>query len=227
MTDPRATTTPTSSTATASPDVDDIGFSVHELQYLLSISPGDSADRTAELLNVAPVPNVDETILTGGASLLSSGRLEISAEGFFRPKEAALIVAFILATSHRWTIITGATDDAVDLGVFIESPSGGVLAQPRTLGTWWFVLLDPEADPGQVLVDTVFGLADAASRTGVTVRTETRTGDRTFSVRREADEWTFGVGPSDSDSPERLVENIPRAPAVQALREFIEQIRPE
>ena len=222
-------TDPNSATATASPsspDVDDIGFSVHELQYLLGISPGDSADRCADLLNVGPLPSLDESILTGGASLLSSGRLEMLVDGSFRPTEGALIVAFILSTSHRWSVITGATDDAVDLGVFIESPSGGVLAQPRTLGTWWFVLLDPQADPGQVLVDTVFGLAGSAPHTGVTVRTATRIDDRTFSVRRQADDWAFGFGPSDSDAPEELVEDTTRARAEAAVRGFLGGIAP-
>lgn len=201
----------------------DIGFSVHELQYLLGISPGESADRSAELLNVGPVPIVDETILVGGASLLSSGRLEMLGDGSFRPTDAALIVAFVLTTAHRWTVITGATEDSVDLGVFIESPSGGVLAQPRTLGTWWFVLLDPTAAPGQVLADTVFGLADQSEHTGVTVRTGSQMDDRTFSVRRQGDLWAYGQGRSSSDEPDELLEDVSRDRVMPAVRAFIEE----
>jgi hypothetical protein len=214
------TTTAAAPQAT-SDEVPDIGFSVHELHYLLSISPGESADRSAELLNVAPVPSVDESILIGGASLLTSGRLEVLDDGSFAPRDAALIVAFILTTADRWTLITGATDTAVDLGVFIESPSGAVLAQPRTLGTWWFVLLDPSAEPGEVLVDTVFGLADAAEHSGVTVRTGTRTDDRTLSVRRLRDDWAYGVGQSDRDTPDELVESVSRPVVEAAVRAFI------
>jgi hypothetical protein len=214
-----ATTIPATAPS-ATDQMNDIGFSVHELQYLLSIAPGDSADRSAELLNVGPVPSVDETILVGGASLLSSARLEISDDGSFRPLGAALIVAFILSSANRWTFITGGTDESVDAGVFVESPSGGLLAQPRTLGTWWFVLLDPAADPAQVLVDTAVGMADTAAHAGVTVRTATTSDDRTFSLRRQDGDWGYGFGPSDSDVPTRLVESTTRETVVDALRSF-------
>ena len=65
--------------------VSDVGFSVEELQYLLSVAPGSSADRSADLLNVAPVPSVDETIVVGGATLLSRGQLEFIEGGQFQP----------------------------------------------------------------------------------------------------------------------------------------------
>jgi len=214
-----ATTIPEAA-STAADQKSDIGFSVHELEYLLSIAPGDSADRSADLLNVAPVPGIDETILNGGASLLSSGRLEVTDDGSYRPVGAALIVAFILSTANRWHFMSGGTAESVDAGAFIESPSGGVIAQPRTLGTWWFVLLDPSADPAQVLVDTVLGLADSGSRAGVTLRTATVSDDRTFSVRHEDDEWAYGFGPSDSDDPTRIVEATTRDSVVAALRAF-------
>jgi hypothetical protein len=214
-----ATTIPEAASAAAD-QKSDIGFSVHELQYLLSIAPGESADRSADVLNVGPVPVVDETILIGGASLLSSGRLEITDDGSFRPNGAALIVAFILSTANRWHFMTGGADQAIDAGVFIESPSGGVLAQPRTLGTWWFVLLDPSADPAQVLVDTVVGLADSGSHSGVTLRTATVSDDRTFSLRKKDGEWAYGFGPSDSDAPTRIIEEATRDSVVAALRAF-------
>src|SRR5690606_13982815 len=100
-----------------------------ELEYLLSIAPGPSADRSAELLRVEPIPSVDEAILTGGAALLARGQLELVDGGEFKPVDAALVIAYILTNAIRWTSISGATEDAADLGVFIESPHGGVLAQ--------------------------------------------------------------------------------------------------
>lgn len=217
--DDMATTNP-AVTPDTTEQMTDIGFSVHELQYLLSISPGESSDRSADLLNVGPVPSIDETILVGGASLLSSGRLEMLDDGAFRPTGAALIVAFILTTANRWHFITSAAGEAVDAGVFIESPSGGVLAQPRTLGTWWFVLLDPAAQPGQVLVDTVVGLAESGQHSGVTLRTATSSDDRTFSVRRLDNEWAYGYGPSDSATPAELVEGTTKQAVAAALRAF-------
>jgi len=214
------TTTIPEAASTAADHTTDIGFSVHELQYLLSIAPGEGADRSADLLNVGPVPSVDETILVGGASLLSSGRLEVTEDGSFRPTGAALIVAFILTSSNRWHFITGGADDSIDAGVFVESPSGGVLAQPRTLGTWWFVLLDPAAAPAQVLVDTVIGMAESGERAAVTLRSATTADDNTFSVRRLGDDWAYGFGPSNADAPTQLVEETTRDTVVAALRAF-------
>src|SRR5690606_31596126 len=82
------TDTTTMSTDSGQEQVPDVGYSVAELEYLLSIAPGASADRSAELLRVDPIPSVDEAILTGGAALLARGQLELVEGGEFKPVDA-------------------------------------------------------------------------------------------------------------------------------------------
>lgn len=188
--------------------VPDIGYSVAELEYLLSVAPGASADRSAELLNVAPVPSVDETILTGGAALLARGQLEFIEGGEFKPVDAALVVAYILTNAIRWTSISGATGDAADLGLFIESPHGGVLAQPRILGTWWFIILDPASVPADVIVRSAFGFAEQGDSMGVMVQMMTLEESRTFSFRKDGKDYGYAFGDTGSPEPEKLAEDV-------------------
>lgn len=201
--------------------VPDIGFSVHELQYLLSIAPGEIADKSAQVFNVGPVPAVDETILIGGAALLARGQLEFREGGEFQPVDAALIVAYMLTNATRWTTITGATEDAADLGVYVESPSGGVLAQPRTLGTWWFVLLDPDSVPGEIVIASVLGMAEQGATTGVVAQSVTLEHDRTFNVRRDAGAWGFAYGTTGASEPEFVAETATMDELVVELASFV------
>lgn len=201
--------------------VPDTGFSVEELQYLLSIAPGEIADRSAQVLNVGPVPSVDETILVGGAGLLARGQLEFRDGGEFQPVDAALVIAYILTNATRWTTITGATGDTADLGVFVESPSGGLLAQPRTLGTWWFVILDPASVPAEIVIASVMGMATQGEKTGVVAQTATLEHDRTFSVRREGATWGFAYGATGAPQPEQLSETATTDELVIELASFV------
>jgi len=207
------------------PDLDeklpDIGFSVEELQYLLSVAPGESGATSGEMLNVGPVPPVDETLLVGGAALLARGQLVLDDDGRFAPVDAALVVAFILTTATRWTSITGATEDTADTGAYIESPSGGLLAQPRTLGTWWFVFLDPAAPPAEILVETVMGLIGEAKTSGALARTITADDDRSFSVRRTGDGWAHAYGATGSEMPDLISMQSTREQVSLDLAAFI------
>ena len=206
MTDTNARTPSGISDTTGQADVPDVGFSVEELQYLLSINPGSAADRSAEILNVAPVPSIDETILVGGAALLARGQLEFVEGGEFTPVDAALVVAYILTNATKWTVVTGAAEESGDLGIFVESPQGGLLAQPRTLGTWWFIILDPAAPPTEIFLGTVMGMATIAPTTAVVAQTVTDDADRTFSLQRNDGAWAYAYGTSESPTPDRIVE---------------------
>ncbi|MCW4384913.1 hypothetical protein OH146_03895 [Salinibacterium sp. SYSU T00001] len=201
--------------------VPDIGYSVAELEYLLSVAPGPKADRSAEVLNVAPVPSVDETILTGGAALLARGQLKFAEGGEFTLLDSALVVAYILTNAVRWTSISGAADDAADLGLFIESPHGGLLAQPRILGTWWFIILDPESVPSDVVARSAFGLAEQAEKSGVIVQMATLEESRAFSFRRDHDVYGYAFGETGSSEPEKLVENVGAAETLSDLVSFV------
>ena len=201
--------------------VPDIGFSVEELQYLLSIRPGAAADMSADVLNVGPVGTVDDTILVGGAALLARGQLEFVPEHGFKPIDAALVLAYVLTNAERWTIISGATEDSADAGIYVEAADGAILAQPRTLGTWWFVILDPAVPSAEILVGTVMGMADAAEEAGVLVQTRTADDDRTFSVRRRGTDWAYAYGPTGSATPEAQVDNAAMSDIVAKLASFI------
>lgn len=220
-------TSTTTSAGDGQEQVPDVGYSVAELEYLLSISPGASADRSAELLRVDPVPSVDETILTGGAALLARGQLELVEGGEFKPVDAALVIAYILTNATRWTSISGATEDAADFGLFIESPHGGILAQPRTLGTWWFIILDPASAPTDIIAGSAFGLSDegelsdGGEKVGVMVQMSTLTVDRTFSFRRDGTEYGFAFGDTGSEQPEKLVDTADAEQTLTGLVSFV------
>lgn len=214
-------TSTTTSSDSGQEEVPDVGYSVAELEYLLSIAPGASADRSAELLRVDPVPSVDETILIGGAALLARGELELLEGGEFKPVDAALVIAYILTNAVRWTSISGGTEDATDIGVFIESPHGGVLAQPRTLGTWWFIVLDPESAPVDIIARSAFGLAEEGEKSGVMVQMMTLEVSRTFSFRKDGNDYGYAFGDTGSSEPEKLAEDVGAEETLTDLVAFI------
>lgn len=214
-------TSTTTSTASEQEKVPDVGYSVAELEYLLSIAPGAAADRSAELLRVDPVPSVDETILTGGAALLARGELELLEGGEFKPVDAALVIAYILTNAVRWTSISGGTEDAADLGLFIESPHGGVLAQPRTLGTWWFIILDPESAPADIVARSAFGLTEEGEKSGAMVQMMTLEVSRTFSFRKDGKDYGYAFGDTGSSEPEKLAEDVGVEETLTELIAFI------
>ena len=126
-----------------------------------------------------------------------------------------------MASSSRWTIIAGLTENASDMGLYIESPEGGLLAQPRTLGTWWFVVLDPMAPPAEILLGTVMGMVNDATITGLLARTITAEADRTFTVRRTADELGCAYGDTGAETPEALSEQAGQEKLITELASFI------
>lgn len=201
--------------------VPDIGFSVEELQYLLSLAPREGAEAIAGLLNVAPVPPIEETILLGGAALLARGQLELGDEGEFRVVDAALVIAYILNNAVRWSRISGATSESADMGIFVESPQGGILAQPRTLGTWWFIILDPSSSAEQIVVESALGLTEPEETTGVVVEMQTPVLARTFSIRRNGDDWAYAYGDTTGEAPESTVEAVTVEHVRQQLAEFV------
>lgn len=196
------------------------GFSRTELEYLLSVTPGPSADRGAKLLRVAPVASVDESILIGGAALLSRGLLEFRDGGEFAPVEEAMIIAFILGTATRWSTIAPTADDQAGAAVFIESPGGGVLAHQGPLSTWWFVILDPDAVAGEVVLGVAMGLAHEEAASGVVVQTATLEHDRTFSLRRDGDSWSYAHGDTGSPEPEAMVQDASLDDVIIELASF-------
>jgi len=209
--------------ADTSPDTDipDIGFSVAELQYLLSVAPGPIADRSAEVFNVGPIPTEGTELIVGAGALLAHGLLEMVSEDDFQLREAALVISYILTNATRWTVIGGATDEGGDLGVFVQAPAGALLAQPRVFGTWWFVLIGADAPADEIVISTATSFADAADATGVYVRPSTLVTDETFSIRRVGSTWGYAAGTSESDTPALLVDDATRESTLAALAEFL------
>lgn len=217
------TDTSTAQPLASSDSVPDIGFTVEQLQFLLSLVPHEAAQVSADVLNVSPVPSKEETARIGGASLLANGNAEINSDGGLLPVGSALVVAYILSRATRWTVMTGADDSHSDIGVFVESPDGGLLAQPRMLGTWWFIILDPASSPVNIITDATMGLALQWEESGVLSRAFTAESDRTFSLRRRVDEWAFAVGNTEADAPELMEEQVSRDRIVAELRRFVSE----
>ena len=203
-------------------DVPDIGFSVPELVYLLNSVPGPVADRSAEIFSVGPLLPDDVDIINGGGALLAHGLLAMNGVGEFELQDAALVVSYILCNAESWTVIGGGTDEGGDLGVFVKSPMGALLAQPRALGTWWFVLIDANAPREEIVADMAGSFADASESTGVYVRQLTLHHDRTFSLRQVRNVWGYAEGTSESDTPDTIVEDVDRQAVFTALTQFMD-----
>ncbi|HEV7951615.1 MAG TPA: hypothetical protein VGP24_17775, partial [Glaciihabitans sp.] len=110
-----------------------------------------------------------------------------------------------------------------DIGIFVESPDGGLLAQPRMLGTWWFIILDPASSPVDIISDATMGLALQWEESGVLSRTFTADSDRTFSLRRRSDVWAFAIGNTEAEAPELMEEQVTQDRVVAELRRFVNE----
>lgn len=197
------------------------GFSSPELQHLLASGTGKSSKRSAELLGLAPLPSMEETVLVGGAALLVRGQLSILDDIDVVPKDAALDVGYALTNALRWMVLKGASDGTSQLCLYVESDKAAVYARPGELGTWWFTILDPAIGSEQVVAATVMSMAHVAEDSAVIVRDISAAGDHTFSIQRRGKDWGYAHGKSDAATPETLVEDADPDAMLNDLTLFI------
>jgi len=162
------------------------------------------------MLDVGPVMPVNETLFVSNAALLARGQLVVGEGGRFTPVDTAFVFAFILTTATPWTSVPGVTEDTIDTGAYLESPSGGLRAQPRTARCSRNLEHSVRAGssssilqcPAKFLVSAVIGMADAVDEAEVLLQTMTANDDRTFSVHHRAAGWVYPDGPTGSAVPD-------------------------
>ena len=202
-------------------DLDHTGFSIPELEHLLSHRPGPSADALSAVLNIGPVTSPAETVLTGGASLFVRGLLAFTNESTLELQGVSNQIALILTGAERWTVFAARSTDARDAGLLVESPEGTLMAHPRGLGTWAFILIDPDAAIDRLVSQSAMAYADSSEPVAVLVRTATHDVARNFNISRDGDDWRFACGPADAEDPELSREHATADEVAEHLSEFI------
>ena len=144
------------------PDVEHTGLSAAELEHLLALRPGHSAAAMAALLQLDGAERAHEhgdSLITGAASLLNRGFARVTETGGIEIVGTAHPISRILTSAERWTVFAVRDDAAGANGFLVESPEGKLIAQPRGIGSWLFMLLHPTAVTAQIVTQTALGLA--------------------------------------------------------------------
>ncbi|MGV8851680.1 MAG: hypothetical protein ACOH1M_03820 [Rhodoglobus sp.] len=199
-----------------------IGLSYAEVLYLLAMKPGLSADRTRESLRLDDVEDFEKIALVGASCLMARGLLAYTEDGkSIGAIEQALYIRVVLTNATQWTEFQ-VTDggDAGDTGFFIESSQGQLLLQPRAFDTWWFVLLDPDAPPEEILTMTALEWGDSAPEMAVFIRRRSLELDRSFTIHVDKGSWAYAFGVTDDPEPDERHERASRDDVTAALRSF-------
>ena len=202
-------------------DLDHTGFSTPELEHLLAHRPGPSADALAQVLTIGPVASAAETLLTGGASLFVRGLLRFADDNTLELQGVSNQIALILTAAERWTVFAARSTDARDAGLLVESPDGTLMAHPRGLGTWAFIIIDPDAAIDRLVSQTAMAYAEVAGPVAVLVRTTTHDVARSFNISRDGDDWRFASGTADAEAPEISREHATADEVAEHLSGFI------
>ena len=185
---------------------DQPGYSEAELLYLLTTSPGETADFSARVLGLDLVEN-RELLVDAGASALLARRSLVFADDSQSviPHQEALMLAYILTNAKRWTTYGVIAKDSGDSGFLIEADEGRVLVQPRALGTFWFIFLDVNAPIDEIFAATATSLTVEGAETAVLAEISSLTDVRAFTIHRTPNDWSFAWGiPGESEPRERV-----------------------
>ena len=205
-------------------DLASLGFTVDQLRFLLSLLPGAAADHSARVLQVDPVPPAQEALSAGGAELLARGDLELSEDGSVQPSGEVAAVVYALTRARAWHTVTGATETGVDSAVFVQSDGIGVLAQPRALGTWWFLLIEPSAPADEVVGDLADGYLALSETSAIEVVSSAGGPEVVFTAQRAEGGWGYASGARDAERPEVEAPVATERETRDALRAWVRRI---
>jgi hypothetical protein len=199
-----------------------IGFSYVEVHYLLGVVDTEAGERTRARFGLYDFDNPQQLAAIGASALLARGLLGASDDNeSVVPVDEAMFVSYVLLNAVRWSTFQS-TDGAAngDTGFLIESDLGSVLAQPRALDTWWFVLIDSADAGNDVIVAMVTSLAEEGDKRAIFLRSETADYDRSFTLVRDNLEWSFALGATGTPDPDQRVDATDRAAVLAALHSF-------
>lgn len=200
-----------------------VGFSYVELHYLLGVVDTEAGERSRARLGLYGFDDPQQLAAIGASGLLARGLLGASDDNAsVVPVNEAMFVSYVLLNAKRWSTFQSTDGEAKgDTGFLIESDLGSVLAQPRALDTWWFLLIDDAAAGNKIIVEMVVALAEEGTARAIFLRTETDTVDRSFTVFREGPEWSYALGTTGSPDPEQRVDATGKTELVESLRDFV------
>lgn len=202
-------------------EADQPGFAQAELLYLLTTSPGEVADFSAVVLGLDQIENRDILVDAGASSLLARRSLVFSDDQkSVVPQQEALMLAYVLTNATRWTTFGVAAKDSGDSGFLIEAKEGRVLAQPRALGTWWFIFLDVNASIDDIFASTAAGLTVEGEETAVFAEISSLTEVRAFTIHRTPEDWSYAWGIPGEEAPRERVEGTTAVAVDSALKAF-------
>lgn len=164
---------------------DDVGFGAAEMAYLLSrYEPGAMA-RVAGLLRVDLAAATPAVLAAGASSLVAHGFAELQGEDVVLRGEAA-VLAYALVKGEHWTELgfLAARDQFADGALMIQAPEAVVLLQPRSLGTWYLVMKDPEVTPRDAVRILAEAYLDSHPGSAVFLGAHTSTWTATMFLRR-------------------------------------------
>jgi hypothetical protein len=203
--------------------ITEIGFSHVEVHYLLSVVDSDAARQSRVILGLDELPDPDSLSNIAASTLLARRLLTFTDdEQSIVPVDEAMYVSYVLVNATRWFTLQS-TDGAAlnDTGFLIESDLGRVLAQPRALDTWWFVLVDGAASSADLVPETAVSLLSQKDEMALFLHMQTADTDRSFTIHRKADGWSFAFGETGNPEPELRDEAAGLDECVAALREFV------
>ena len=199
-----------------------IGFSYVEVHYLLGVVDTEAGERSRARFGLYGFDNPEQLAAIGASGLLARGLLGATDDNeSVVPVEEAMFVSYVLLNAVRWSTFQSTDGEAKgDTGFLIESDLGSVLAQPRALDTWWFVLIDSAGAGNDIIVEMVTALAEEGEQRAIFLRSETADVDRSFTIFRDNLEWSYAVGTTGSPDPDQRIDATDKTAVLSALRSF-------
>ena len=174
------------------------GFGAPELAYILSRYSGPAIERSIEYLGVNLQAASPEFIAGGASCLAGRGLLEVRGEELDLIGAAA-VLAYALAGAEHWTEIglMAQRDTAADGALLLQARDVTILMRPRTLGTWFVLVKDPEQSATDAVLDLAAAFTSTHPQGAAFLSAHTLTWDATLFLRRSANgAWDLARGDS-------------------------------
>ena len=164
------------------------GFGYGEIAFLISQLEGAAVQRARKLFDFGDNVWSPEVLAAAASSLVARNTVTLEEDGTLSPQGEAALLSYALMSSVRWTRLGFLHHDGeiFDSGIVFHTPELTIFAQPRNLGSWIYVVQDPEVSDA----DALFALAEAfltQNATGsVLVSAETLDSEANLLLTRDA-----------------------------------------